>query len=112
MFIDSQSKFMLYKGVIYMPSFLSSLFKKGSKKKADVCVFGPSQAGKTTFIRYLETGQTQDDPPLSTMGIEIRENGLTIDDWRFSLIDVGGQKMYQDVFWEMAVEQGNARRMA
>lgn len=88
---------------------LKNLLKRSKlEKKATISILGPSQSGKTTLIKYLETGMPQLEVPLSTLGIEIRQKGIEIANWRFQLIDVGGQKVYQDVFWELAVEQANA----
>ncbi|MFX0090722.1 MAG: ADP-ribosylation factor-like protein [Candidatus Hodarchaeota archaeon] len=90
-------------------SLLTKILKKKLiQKSAIVSVLGPSQSGKTTFIRYLETGIPQLEEPLSTLGIEYRAKGVKISNWRFALIDVGGQKVYQDVFWEMAIGQADA----
>ncbi|MFX0094954.1 MAG: ADP-ribosylation factor-like protein [Candidatus Hodarchaeota archaeon] len=90
-------------------SILGKILKKRQAvQDLKVTVLGPSQAGKTTFIRYLETGEPQLKAPRSTLGIEYRQKGIQIENWRFHLIDVGGQEIYQDVFWELAVEQANA----
>ena len=38
------------------------LNRKNVSQKATVSVLGPSKAGKTTLIRYLETGIIEEDP--------------------------------------------------
>ena len=85
------------------------LGRKASKlTSAKISVLGPSRSGKTTLIRYLETGMPQLEVPLSTLGVEMRQKGVEIANWRFNLIDVGGQKVIQQVFWELAIEQAQA----
>lgn len=81
---------------------------KGVKKEATISVLGPSQVGKTTLVRYLETGQIQQEAPLSTLGMDFRSEPVKLGKWTLNLIDVGGQKTYQDAFWDFAVEQSNA----
>ncbi|MFX1442719.1 MAG: Rab family GTPase [Promethearchaeota archaeon] len=88
---------------------LKSLLKSRKlEKRANISILGPSQSGKTTLVKFLETGMPQLEVPLSTLGIEIRQRGVEIANWRFQLIDVGGQQVYQEVFWELAVEQANS----
>ncbi|MFW9993150.1 MAG: ADP-ribosylation factor-like protein [Candidatus Odinarchaeota archaeon] len=91
-----------------MSFFGKIIGRKKKVKDIKVTVLGPSKAGKTTFIRYLATGEQQLEAPRSTLGIEYRQKGVEIEDWSFHLIDVGGQQVYQDVFWELAIEQANA----
>ena len=52
-------------------------------------------------------GEVQDDAPLPTLGIDYRRKPVTLDLWNFNIVDVGGQKLYQDTFWEIAVEQSH-----
>lgn len=91
-------------------SFLSRIFGKKQKRMQDatITLIGPSKAGKTTFVRYLETGEAVAEDMNTTLGIEIRRNAVTIDRWKLSAIDTGGQKLYQQTFWELAVQQANA----
>lgn len=42
---------------------LNRLFGKKKLKKANIVLLGASGAGKTTFIRYLESGKPVDDDP-------------------------------------------------
>ncbi len=76
-------------------SWLSKLF--GQKKvelKASLVILGASGAGKTTLVRYLETGEPVMKDPRTTLGIDIRQNPITISGWSLSAIDVGGQELY------------------
>lgn len=72
-----------------------------------ISVIGPSKAGKTTLVRYLETGKEVKEDPLSTLGVDYRTKPLKIDSASINVIDVGGQKLYQDAFWDYAVEQSD-----
>ncbi len=78
-----------------------------SVKEATVSILGPSKAGKTTLIQFLETGVPPNEEPLSTLGIDFRKKPIAIGKWKLKLIDVGGQKAYQDAFWDFAVEQSD-----
>lgn len=42
-------------------------------KEAKVVTLGVSGAGKTTLIRYMETGEPVLEAPQMTLGIDIRE---------------------------------------
>ena len=45
-------------------SWLSRLFRKKSiEQKASIIVLGASGAGKTTLVRYLETGEPVEEDP-------------------------------------------------
>lgn len=90
-------------------SFLSRIF--GHTKKmidATITQIGPSQSGKTHLVRFLETGQRVSDDISTTLGIEIRKEAVSIDNGCFSAIDTGGQKIYQQTFWEIAIQQTDA----
>ena len=89
-------------------SFLQKLLGlKRVKKHAVISVLGPSQAGKTTLIRFLETGEPQLEEPLSTLGIAFRQEPVRMGNWELKLIDVGGQKLYQTTFWEFSIEKAD-----
>lgn len=77
-------------------------------KKAVISILGPSKAGKTTFTRYLETGHPILESPNTTLGSDYRSKGVKIKNWELTLIDVGGQKKFQDLFWDIAVQRSNA----
>lgn len=93
--------------------FLSKhLNQKEIKKSLNIGVLGPSGVGKTTLIRYLETGEVQEESPRSTLGIEYREKGLVAktksDSFiQFKIYDVGGQKIYQEIFWDIIVQEAD-----
>jgi small GTP-binding protein len=85
-------------------SFLDSIID-GDSHRAIISILGPSKAGKTTLVRFLETGQIQEDSPGTTLGVDYRKNNVKINNWEFSLIDVGGQKIFQDLFWDISVQK-------
>lgn len=92
-------------------SLLAKLFKKRNKKKmmeAKLVLLGSSGAGKTTFVKYLESGSPVEEDPRTTLGIDIRANPVKIENWEFSVIDVGGQTLYQKTFWSLGVGQADA----
>ena len=84
------------------------LSKKQLSKEFRVCILGSASAGKTTLVRYLETGKQQLESPSVTLGLDYREKAFKIAGLEFKLIDVGGQQVYQDVFWDVAVQQSDA----
>ena len=90
-------------------SLLTRIFGKTSTKNATVTLIGPSKSGKTTLVRYLETGETVQDNINTTLGIEIRnDSSYAVDGWKLKAIDVGGQQLYQQTFWELAIQQADA----
>ncbi len=89
-------------------SLLRKLFERQKIRSATITLIGPPKAGKTTFVRYIETGKSVLEDISTTLGIEIRRNKVEIDGWRLSAIDTGGQQLYQQTFWELAVQQANA----
>lgn len=92
-------------------SFLAKILNKTPRithYNAKVCVLGPPRSGKTTFVRYLEEGVPQYEDLMVTMGKDYRRKPVNIANWRFSLIDVGGQKVYQDVFWQSVINESDA----
>ena len=79
-------------------SWLGSIFlKKNISKKANIVLLGGSCAGKTTLVRYLETGKPVIDDPCTTLGIDIRQQPIKIADWELSAIDVGGKNFIEKV---------------
>jgi len=89
-------------------SWLSKIF--GTKKveqKASIVILGASGAGKTTLVRYLETGQPVMKDPRTTLGIDIRQNPINIGGWSLSAIDVGGQELYRESLWSLGVSQAD-----
>ncbi|MFX1255461.1 MAG: ADP-ribosylation factor-like protein [Promethearchaeota archaeon] len=91
-------------------SFLGKIFSRASSKskEAKLVLLGSSGAGKTTLVRYLETGKPVDGDPKTTLGIDIRRTPIVLDGWSFKAIDVGGQEIYQKTFWLLGVEQADA----
>ncbi len=90
-------------------SWLSKIFgKKEIEQKANIVILGASGAGKTTLVRYLETGQPVTQDPRTTLGIDIRQNPITISGWSLSAIDVGGQELYRESLWSLGVSQSDA----
>lgn len=87
-------------------TYLSSIID-GDSKKAVISILGPSNAGKTTLVRFLETGIVQEEAPGTTLGVDYRRDHVVIDKWQFSLIDVGGQKIFQDLFWDISVQKSD-----
>lgn len=87
---------------------LNRLFGKKNLKKANIVLLGASGAGKTTFIRYLESGEAVVDEPMTTLGIDVRRKPVKIDGWILSTIDVGGQELYQKTFWNLGLSQAHA----
>ena len=73
----------------------------------NIGVLGPSRAGKTTLIRFFETGKVQDEPPNTTLGVEYREKGFEVGNVKFKIYDVGGQKIYQTIFWDVIVQESD-----
>ncbi len=62
-----------------------------------IAITGLEKAGKTTFIHRLKTGEFKDDFQ-PTVGYDlsiIKEN-----DYRFDVVDLGGQQSFRSTFWE------------
>lgn len=87
--------------------FAGNLRRKTHFEEIKISILGPSQVGKTTLIRFLETDKPQLEASLSTLGVDFRTKPVIIGNWSFQLIDVGGQKKYQDAFWEFVIRQAN-----
>jgi small GTP-binding protein len=89
--------------------WLGKIFgKKITEQKAKVVILGASGAGKTTLVRFLETGEPVLEDPRTTLGIDIRQSPIQIDGWSLSAIDVGGQELYRDSLWGLGVSQADA----
>lgn len=92
-------------------SLLSKIFGRTISKNdlnARLVVLGSAGAGKTTLIRYLEKGKPVEEDIQTTLGIDYRTNPVKMDNWEFSLIDVGGQSVYQKTFWALGISQADA----
>lgn len=89
-------------------SFLSRIFGKSKKiQEATISIIGPTKSGKTTFVRYLETGEPVTQELHTTLGIELRHKSAKVDNWSLTAVDTGGQEIYQQTFWELAVQQAD-----
>ena len=92
-------------------SILSKIFGKLKSKElfeAKLVLLGSSGAGKTTLVKYLESGRPVMENVRTTLGIDVRSNPVKIDSWEFSVIDIGGQTLYQKAFWNLGVSQADA----
>ncbi len=90
-------------------SWLGNLFKrKNITQKAKIVVLGASGAGKTTLIRYLETGKPVLEDPRTTLGIDMRKSTIQVDGWTLGAIDVGGQELYRESLWGLGISQADA----
>ena len=87
---------------------ISKLFGKKKLRFARIVVLGSSGAGKTTFIKFIESGKVVEEDTLTTLGIDVRKKAITFDNWSISAIDVGGQELYQKVFWNLGLSQADA----
>ncbi len=90
---------------------LAKVFDCSSSKHsthAKFFVLGSSGSGKTTLIKYLERGKPIEENVRTTLGIDYRTNPVAIDNWQFSLIDIGGQEIYQKTFWSLSISQADA----
>lgn len=75
-------------------SKLNELFAAFQGRELEICVVGLENAGKTTLLGLLSTGQPQVDPPFPTIGLNVvtfaRAGGNKFKCW-----DLGGQQMYR-----------------
>jgi ADP-ribosylation factor-like protein 1 len=76
--------------------------------EAKLVLLGSSGAGKTTLVKYLESGKPVEENVRTTLGIDVRSNPVRIENWEFSVIDIGGQTLYQKAFWNLGVSQADA----
>lgn len=88
--------------------FISKIMEKSDYKEVTISLIGPPSAGKTTLTRFMKSGKPVLEKPYTTLGVEIRKNLITIDQFRISTIDTGGQKVFQQTYWEAAIEQSDA----
>ncbi len=90
-------------------SWLSRIFgRKSLEQTANIVTLGSSGAGKTTLIRFLETGEPVLDNPRTTLGIDIRQAPINISGWSLTAIDVGGQELYRESLWSLGIAQADA----
>ena len=92
-------------------SLLAKIFGKLKAKEifeAKLVLLGSSGAGKTTLVKYLESGKPVLENVRTTLGIDVRSNPVKIENWEFSVIDIGCQTLYQKAFWNLGVSQADA----
>lgn len=81
--------------------------QKGSEP-VKLVILGSSGVGKTTLVRFLETEQPVSDTSFSTIGMDYRSKPVKIHNVEFTLLDVGGQTIYQEQFWKMGIDIADA----
>ena len=90
-------------------SWLERIFRRKSiTQEGNLVVLGASGAGKTTLIKFLESGEPVLENPRTTLGIDIRQSPIDIGGWSLTAIDVGGQELYRESLWSLGVQQANA----
>ena len=90
-------------------SWLEKIFRRKSiTQEASLVVLGASGAGKTTLIKFLESGEPVIEDPRTTLGIDIRQSPIDISGWSLTAIDVGGQDLYRESLWSLGVQQASA----
>ncbi len=62
-----------------------------------IAITGLDNAGKTTFIHRLKTGEFKDNLK-PTVGYDL--SIIKKDDLRFDIVDLGGQQSFRTAFWE------------
>ncbi len=78
-------------------SFTSWLKRKlRTEKKAKIIVLGLDSAGKTTLMKYINSGEFQQTVP--TIGQNI--DTVKFEDWHITIVDVAGQKQFR-FLWEI-----------
>ena len=83
-------------------SFLLKLFRRRTKE-VDITICGLANAGKTTIVKYLETGRFVDTQP--TMGIN-RGETIQVEKLEINIFDLGGQEDFQ-VLWPEVNEKSD-----
>ncbi|MFW9994772.1 MAG: ADP-ribosylation factor family protein [Candidatus Odinarchaeota archaeon] len=71
---------------------MKSLFDKRGEEETVVTMCGLDQAGKTTILQYIQTGEHT--APRRTLGFSI--NSLTIQNMQFKVQDLGGQFQFRE----------------
>ena len=83
-------------------SFIKSLFKSKTKN-VNLTICGLDQAGKTTIVRYLISGEHRDTVP--TMGIN--REVIKLPKLQMNVYDLGGQKEFRAI-WSDVNENSDA----
>ncbi len=82
-------------------SFLLKLFSSRNKK-ADITICGLDGAGKTTILKYLETGTFQETSP--TMGIN--HDNISLPKLELNIFDLAGQEDFRGI-WKNVNEKSD-----
>jgi small GTP-binding protein len=86
---------------------ISRIMDKSTIKEVTVSLIGPPLSGKTTLSLFLQTGKPVLNDPTPTMGIAVRNNVTAIGQFRLNVIDTGGQEVFRQTYWEVAIEQSD-----
>ena len=78
-------------------SFLSRLFRR-QIREVDITFCGLASAGKTTIVKYLETGEFVETQP--TMGIN-RGETIRVEKLQINVFDLGGQEDFRQLWPEV-----------
>lgn len=86
-----------------------SIFLRLHTQNLTISIAGPSRAGKTSLVRYLETLVPERDsniiPSVPTMGKSTKH--FKLGKSLIKTLDMGGQQDFWDI-WEPAIKQSNA----
>lgn len=74
-----------------------TLFRQ--KKLAKVVIIGLDNAGKTSLLHYLRTGQFLEEGYRPTIGANVEELKPEESSWTFSVWDLAGQARFRDLTW-------------
>lgn len=85
-----------------------SRFRSSVDDDLMISLIGPPNGGKTTFVRYLESGEPILEDIGPTLGLEYRSAPKAVEMLNLKIIDVGGHEVYQQTFWELAIERADA----
>ncbi len=78
----------------------SSKILKFEKKGIPLVIIGLPQAGKTTFVRRVLTGEFEETSATMGMQFETTEVG----DARFDIFDLGGHESYRKTIWQTYIK--------
>ncbi len=102
-YIRNSKKMSLFKKI------RKSLFSKLHNRDLIITITGPSRAGKTSLVRYLETLIPERDsviiPSVPTMGKSTKH--IKLGKSTIKTVDMGGQQDFWEL-WEAAIQQSNA----
>lgn len=102
-YVRNKAKMSLFKRLRKM------VFSKLSSKSLTISIAGPSRAGKTSFVRYLETLVPERDSTLiqsvPTMGKSTKH--IKIGNSMIKTLDMGGQEDFWHL-WENAIKLSSA----